>query len=106
MSSSSFCVTQNSRQLFWLDASSPDFSVMLWISEHHRVITFASRHKHAGQLAHHSNESDAPCRQRHIEKSGRYENEKAETRGFGKDKGRDGIHPQGEHQAPVLRIVG
>jgi len=33
---------------------------MLWISEDHRVITFVSRHKHAGQLARHANEGDAP----------------------------------------------
>jgi hypothetical protein len=40
---------------------------MLWISEHHRVITFASRHKHAGQLARHANEGDAPRDQCHIQ---------------------------------------
>jgi hypothetical protein len=33
---------------------------MLWIAEHHRVITFASLRKHAGQLARHANEGDAP----------------------------------------------
>jgi len=69
---------------------------MLWISEHHRVITFASRHKHAGQLARHANEGDAPRDQCHIQERGRNDGEKAKASRPCEHKSCNGVPTKGE----------